>query len=328
MNKTMKENFVRFALAAVLLTSLQMSLFPQEKLRIAVIPKSNTALYWKLTHAGAKLGAVSSGGVDMFWSSPQMENDITKQISIVEQSIAEGVSGIALAPLDNKALAESVAKAAKKKIPVIIFDSALKGTPGKDFVSFVSVDNKKAGALAGDQLAKLLGGKGKVVMLRYMVSKSNISEREDGFLETVSTHEGIHVIEKSTYVSGTEDEATAECMKMKDKLKEADGIFCSYEQSTVGMLYALRKLNLAGKVKFIGFDTPAPAIEALKKGEISALVAQDPARMGFLSVKTLVDYIRGKKVPSRIDTDVHMITRENLNDPDIQKLFALPMMSE
>ncbi|MGD1046729.1 MAG: substrate-binding domain-containing protein [Bacteroidota bacterium] len=324
----MKENIIRLAFAAVLLMVLQMSLFPQEKLKIAVIPKSNTALFWKLTHAGAKLGAVASGGVEVVWRAPTMENDITKQISIVDQCVAEGVSGIVLAPLDNKALAESVAKATKKKIPVLIFDSALKGTAGKDFISFVSVDNKNAGILAGEHLIRLLGGKGKIVMLRYMVSKSNISDREEGFLEVMAKHDGIQVIEKNCFVSGTVDEATSECMKINDKLKDADGIFCSYEQSTVGMLFALRKLNLAGKIKFIGFDTPAPAIEALKKGEISALVAQDPARMGFLGVKTIVDHIRGKKVPLRIDTDVHLILRENLNYPDIQKLLALPVIEE
>jgi ribose transport system substrate-binding protein len=310
------------------MTVLQMSLYAQEKLRIVVIPKSNTALFWKLTHSGAKLGAVASGGVDVDWRSPQQENDIQKQISIVDQSVAEGVSGIALAPLDSKALAESVAKAGKKKIPVIIFDSALKGTAGKDFISFITVDNKKAGNLAGEHLANMLGGRGKIVMLRYMVSKSNISDREEGFLEAVAKHEGIQVIEKNRFVSGTVDEATAECMKMDDKLKSADGVFCSYEQSTLGMLYALRKLDRAGKVKFIGFDTPEPAIAALKKGDISALVAQDPARMGYLCVKTLVDCIRGKKIPPRIDADVHLITRDNLTEPEIQKLFALPMRSE
>jgi ribose transport system substrate-binding protein len=324
----MKTNSFRFVYVSIILLAFQLSVFTQEKLKIIIIPKSNTALFWKLTHAGARLGAVSSGGVDIDWRASQMENDITKQISIIDQCIAEGVSGIALAPLDNIALAESVAKATKKKIPVIIFDSALKGTAGKDFISFVSVDNRKAGYLAGEHLAKLLGGNGKVVMLRYMVSKSNISDREEGFLEAVAKHPGIQMIEKNRFVSGTVDEATNECMKMDDKLKNANGVFCSYEQSTLGMLSALRKLGLTGKIKFIGFDTPAPAIEALKKSEISALVAQDPARMGFLCVKTIVDYIRGKKVPSRIDTDVHLITRENLNNPDIQKLFALPMIAE
>jgi ribose transport system substrate-binding protein len=320
----MKTTCFRFFFVFIIIFGLQSLVLTQEKLKIVVIPKSNTALFWKLTHAGARLGAVSSGGVDVVWRAPEMENDIAKQISIMNQCIAEGVSGIALAPLDNKALTESVAKAAKKKIPVLIFDSALKGTPGKDFISFISVDNKKAGYLAGEYLARLLGGRGKIVMLRYMVSKSNISDREEGFLEAMAQHKEIKLIEKNRYVSGTVDEATDECMKMDDKLKEADGIFCSYEQSTIGMLYALRKLDLAGKVKFIGFDTPGPAIEALKKNEISALIAQDPARMGYHCVKTIVDYIRGKKVPSRIDTDVHLITRENIKDPDVQKLLALP----
>ena len=115
-----------------------------------------------------------------------------------------------------------------------------------------------------------------------MLVKSNITNREEGFLEAIAKYKGIHLIEKNRYVSGTADETMNKCMKMADKLKEADGIFCSYEQSTMGMLFALRNINLAGKVKFIGFDTPTPAIEALKKGEINALVTQDPARMGYL----------------------------------------------
>jgi ribose transport system substrate-binding protein len=238
------------------------------------------------------------------------------------------MSGIVLAPLDKEALAGSVAKATKKKIPVLIYDSALKGKPGKDFISYVGINNKKAGNIAGEQLAKLLGGRGKVVMLRVKVNQSNIKDREEGFLEAIAKYEGIHLIEKNRYVSGSAEEAMNECMKIANKLTEADGIFCSYEQSTMGMLLVLRKLNLAGKVKFIGFDAPAPAVEALKNGEISALVTQDPARMGYFCVKTIVDYIRGKKVPSKIDIDVCVITRDNLNDPDIQKVIALPSISD
>ena len=253
---------------------------------------------------------------------------MAQQISIIEQCITEDMSGIALAPLDKEALAGSVAKAAKKKIPVLIYDSALKGTPGKDFISYVGIDNKKAGNIAGEQLAKLLGGRGKVVMLRVIAGQSNIRKREEGFLEATSKYEGIHVIEKNRYVSGTTEETLNECMKIAEKLKEADGIFCSYEQSTMSMLLALRNLKLAGKVKFIGFDAPAPAVEALKKGEISALVTQDPARMGYFCVKTIVDYLRGKKVPSKIDIDVRVITRDNLNDADIQKVIALPSTSD
>jgi ribose transport system substrate-binding protein len=304
-----------------------MSLLSQEKLKIVVIPKSNIAVFWKSVHAGVKLGSVALGNVEVVWRAP-LEETALQQISIVEQCIAEGVSGIVLAPLEKDPLAMPVVKAMKKKIPILIFDSELKGISGKDYISFVGIDNKKSGVLAGEQLAKLLGGKGKVVILQGIPGQSNIMEREKGFLEAMAKYEGIRIIEKDTYASNTVDDAMNVSLKMAGKLKEADGIFCSYEQSTLGMLLALRKLHLSGKVKFVGFDTPVPAVDALKKGEISELIAQDPARMGFLSVKAIVDYIRGKKVPQMVDVPVQIITRENLNNPEVQKLFALPMMSE
>jgi ribose transport system substrate-binding protein len=120
------------------------------------------------------------------------------------------------------------------------------------------------------------------------------------------------------------DEARKASRSIVSKLKEADGIFCPNEQSTMGMLLALQDAKLAGKVKFVGFDTPAPVIDALKKGEVSAVIAQDPSRMGYLSVKTIVDYIRGKKIDQMTDIGVSVISRENLNDAKVQKLLSMP----
>ena len=109
-----------------------------------------------------------------------------------------------------------------------------------------------------------------------------------------------------------------------DRLKEAQGIFCPNESSTFGMLLALRQNNLAGKVRFVGFDTSPPLIDALRKGEIDALVAQDPTRMGYLGVKTCVEAIKGNTVEKAVDTGARLITRDNLNDPEIRKLIAQP----
>jgi ribose transport system substrate-binding protein len=111
-------------------------------------------------------------------------------------------------------------------------------------------------------------------------------------------------------------------MNMVDRLNEADGIFCPNESSTFGMLLALRQVNLAGKVKFVGFDTSPPLIEALEKGEIHALVAQDPTRMGYEAVTTLVKHIRGESASPLIDTGVQLITKNNLNDPKIRLLLG------
>ena len=321
----MKKTIISFLSGLILVSGIWTFVLPQEKLRIAIVPKNKIGVFWQAVLVGAKLGSVALGNVEVVWRVPQEENTLS-QISVAEQCIAEGVSGIILAPLEKDSLAVPVAKAVKKKIPVLIFDSQLKGTAGKDYISFVGINNKKAGALAGEHLAKLLGGKGKVVMLRVAANQTSILDREKGFLGVMAKYKDIQLIDR--YAGVTVDDAVNESLKMSNKLKEADGIFCSYEQTTKAMLIALRKLGLAGKVKFIGFDIPVEAVKALKEGEISALVAQDPARMGYLSIKAMVDYLRGKKIDPMIDTDVQIVTRENINSPEIQKLLALPVIEE
>jgi ribose transport system substrate-binding protein len=324
----MKKTTMLFLSCALLISGWPAQMLSQGESKIAVVPKSNTVLFWKSIHAGAKLAAVASAGTQILWRTPVNENDKAQQIAIVEQCISEGVSGIVLSPLDNKALAVPVANAAKKNIPVVIFDSGLEGTPGKDYVCFVRIDNKKAGSLAGEQMVKLLGGKGRVVLLRYRTGPSNIMDRELGFLEVMARHQGIRIIEKDRYASSTVDDAMNISLEMAERLNQADGIFCSYEQTTLGMLRALQKLHLAGRVHFVGFDTPGPAVDALKEGQVSALVAQDPARMGYLSVKAMVDYLRGEKVAPIIDTDVQIVTRENLSSAEVQKILAVPSITE
>jgi ribose transport system substrate-binding protein len=293
----------------------------QPKMKIAVIPKGTTHIFWKSVEAGAKL-AGKELGVEIIWKGPLKENDRAQQIAIVEQFVTEGVSGIVLAPLDNTALQRPVASAMEKKIPVVIFDSGLKGEAGKDYVSFVATDNKKGGNLGGEHLAKLLEGKGNVVLLRYQVGSASTMDREEGFLEAMHKVKGLKITVDNRYAGATVGEAKTASMNIVDKLKEANGIFCPNESSTFGMLLALRQMNLAGKIRFIGFDATPLLIEALKSGEIDALVAQDPTLMGYQGVKTLIAKLQGKDVPKTIDTGVRLITRENLNTPEIKKLLG------
>ena len=295
----------------------------QNKIRLGVIPKGTTHIFWKSIESGARTAAQELG-VDMVWKGPVKENDRSAQISIVEQFVNEGVSGIVLAPLDRTALVRPVANAKTRKIPVVIIDSGLDGEPGKDFVSFVATNNRAGGKLGGDHLASLLGGKGKVVLLRYFVGSASTAEREEGFLASMSAAQGITVTVNNRYAGATAGEAKTSSMNIIDKVREASGVFCSNESSTFGMLLALRQSNLTGKVRFVGFDTSPPLIEALRNGEIDALVAQDPTRMGYEGVKTIVRSIRGESVPKVLDTGVKLITRSNMDTPEIKALIGTP----
>ena len=290
--------------------------------RIAVIPKGTTHVFWKSVEAGARKAAAEAG-VEMIWKGPLKEDDRAEQIKVVEQFVSEGVSGICLAPLDKEALARPVSSAMGRNIPVVIFDSALTGEAPKDFVSFVATDNTKGGKMAGDQLAKLLGGKGKVVLLRYGVGSASTEQREAGFLEAIKANPGITVISDNRYAGPTVATAKSEAMKLIDSLKQADGVFAPNESSTLGMLGALQDNGLAGKIKFVGFDATPPLVDALQKGQVQALVAQDPTRMGYLAVQTCVKHLNGEKVEPLIDTGARLLTPESLKDPETRKFLNL-----
>jgi ribose transport system substrate-binding protein len=291
------------------------------KPQIAVIPKGTTHEYWKSVEAGARK-AGQEFNADIIWKGPVKEDDRQSQIDVVNEFVADKVAGIVLAPLDDKALVNPVRSAKQENIPVVIIDSALKGEPGKDFVSFVSTDNHKGGELGGQELARLLDNKGKVVLLRYAPGSASTEEREAGFLDAMKNHPDIQVISKDRYAHATVDTAKTEALNMVDTLKQADGIFCPNESATVGMLLALQQLGLAGKVKFVGFDQTPPLIKAMKDGQINALVAQDPFKMGYTGVKVMMQHIKGEKVDAKIDTGVQVITPENVNSPEIQNLLS------
>ncbi|MEO6437511.1 MAG: substrate-binding domain-containing protein [Tepidisphaeraceae bacterium] len=289
---------------------------------IAVIPKGTTHVFWKTVEAGARKAA-DELGVTMIWKGPLKEDDRAEQIKVIEQFVSEGVSGICIAPLDTEALVRPVKSATGRKIPVVIFDSSLAGEPGKDFSSYVATNNTRGGEMAGEELGKLIGGKGKVVLLRYLVGSGSTTEREEGFLKAIKANPGITMLEDKRFGGATVASAKSEAMKLIDQLKQTDGIFCPNEPATLGMLGALRDNGLAGKVKFVGFDATPPLIEALQKGELHALVAQDPSRMGYLAVKTCVAVLNDEKVESMIDTGVRLITLESLKDPEVRKFLNL-----
>jgi ribose transport system substrate-binding protein len=291
-------------------------------LTIAVIPKGTSHSYWKSVQAGAEQ-AGKDFGVNITFKGPVQEDDRAGQITLVNQFVSDNVDGIVLAPLDDTALLPPVQAATAKKIPVIIIDSALKGDVGKDFVCYVGTNNRLAGKMGGDELAKILGGQGKYFLLRYLEGSASTSEREQGFLDAMAQSSGLKpVMDNFLYGGASVSEAQKTALNLLDKIQAADGIFCPNESSTLGMLNVLEQNNLTGKKHFVGFDATPPLVEALKKGEVDALVSQDPTKMGYEGVKACVGAIKGQAQPANIDSGVQLVTPENLNSPPIQKLLS------
>jgi ribose transport system substrate-binding protein len=320
------------SIAACLFLGATSTLRADDKIQIAVIPKGTTHEYWKSIHAGAlkakeELKATGTD-VEIIWKGPLQESDSTSQISVVEDMLNVGVGGIVLAPNDSSALTDVVDEAAKKNTPVVIIDSDIKTD---NYKSFVATDNHKGGELAAQQLIKLLNGKGRVIMLRYAVGSASTEKREQGFLDGIKDAKDIQLVSSDKYAGATTDSAYQSAenvlagLKNPDGTLAIDGIFCSNESATHGMLLALEDIKATGKVKFVGFDASEALDAGLKSGEINALVIQDPVNMGYVGVMTMVNAIHNKPVDKRIDTGVHLATPDNMNTQEIHDLLYPPL---
>jgi ribose transport system substrate-binding protein len=293
------------------------------KLSIAVIPMGTTHEYWKAIHAGSQKAAAELD-VEIVWKGPQKEDDRAQQIAVVEDMIARRVAGIVLAPLDRTGLRQAVGEARQAGIPTVLVDSGLEGD---EFVSFVATDNYQGGVAGAKRLAEVLGGKGKVILLRVMVGVESTRDREQGFSDEIAKHPGIEILSDNQYGGITTETAYQAGENLLNRFPGVEGIFCPNESTTFGMLRALTDAGKAGKVRFVGFDSSEKLIQALQEGHLHGLVLQNPFRMGELGVRTIVEHLRepAKQIEKRIDTGVHVATQENMSQGEIQALLRPPI---
>lgn len=290
-----------------------------EKKVVAVIPKGTTHVFWKTVHAGAEKAAKELG-VDAVWVGAENESDRKQQIDLVQNFISRKAAAIVLAPLDEVALVRPVQEAVRRGIPVVIIDSALKSDAQS---SFVATDNRAGGRLAAQRLGEILGGKGKVILMRYAEGSASTHNREEGFLQELKAKfPDIEIISDNQYSGTTKETALQTGQNLLNRFPEVDGIFCPNESSTFGMLRALQIAGKAGKIMFVGFDTTPELLEAMGQGHIHGLVSQDPFDMGYQGVKAAVAVTQGKEVSKRIATRLLMVTPENMNSAEAQEVIA------
>jgi ribose transport system substrate-binding protein len=297
-------------------------------LRIAFVPKGTTHEFWRTIHAGALKArrdlAAKGVQVDLLWKGPLREDDREQQVQVVESFASQGVDGIVLAPLDEKALVRPVEEAKRLGVPTVIVDSAL---ASDQIVSFVATDNVKGGEMAADELGRLLGGKGRVLLLRYQEGSASTTAREEGFLARLKAGwPGLQLVVADQYAGATVDTAKRASENLLNRFgRDLQGVFVVNETSTGGMLLALQDAGLAGKVKLVGFDGTPALVAAMRAGQLDGFALQNPFRMAELALSTMVDHLQGKPTPRRIDTGVIVVRPANLETPEVQQLLAPPL---
>ncbi|MGA2133615.1 MAG: substrate-binding domain-containing protein [Bryobacteraceae bacterium] len=281
------------------------------------MPKATSHLFWVSVQAGA-IAAGRELQVDVLWNGPATETDYARQVQIVDSMIARQVDGLAVAAQDRTTLSGALDRAAQAHIPVTVFDSGVDST---NYVTFLATNNVQAGVMAARKLAELLNGKGKIAMLMHAPGSKSTMDREAGFEDCLTKEfPNLHIVarqfsmsDRAKAVAATENFLTAQ--------PSLDGMFASAEPGSVGAALALKSRGLAGKVKLVAFDASEELVQDLKDGSIDALVAQDPFRMGYEAVKTLVDKLHGVDPPRTIDLSATVVTRNDLAKPQIKSLL-------
>jgi ribose transport system substrate-binding protein len=288
------------------------------KKTIAVIPKGVSHFFWQSVKAGAE-AAGKEFNVNIIWKGPAMETDYTGQINIIEDMINTRVDGIVLAPSHRDSMIGVVERAQNQGIPVTIFDSGI-GT--EKYMSYVSTDNFQGGVTAAKRMGEKLGGKGKVAILGVKKGSVSTDEREMGFLQTIQKEfPGIQVVSPIYYGEASMTISLNVANDIFTRNPDLTGLFASNESSTVGAVRALKQRASPGKVLLVGFDSSPDLVESVKDDSIDSLVLQNPFKMGYEGVKTMVDKFNGKTPERRIDTGVKLLTKDNLNTPEMQALI-------
>ncbi|HZS09709.1 MAG TPA: substrate-binding domain-containing protein [Blastocatellia bacterium] len=287
---------------------------------IAVIPKGVSHFFWQSVKAGAD-AAARDLNVTVDWQGPASETDFARQVNIVEDAINRHVDAIVLAPAHGESLVPVVERAARAGIPVTIFDSGIKT---ENYVSYVATDNYKGGVVAAERMAEKLGGKGKVAILGVTKGGVSTDERENGFRETIEKKYPDIKIVQHLYGEANMALSLDRATDILQGNPDLNGLFASNESSIVGADRAVRQKGAVGKVVLVGFDATSNLVDEVKAGAIDSLVLQNPYKMGYEGVKTVVTKLNKQDPPRRVDTGVSLLTKENVDTPEIQALIKEP----
>ena len=288
-----------------------------QKTRVAMIVKSTESAFWKSVFAGAG-AAATEYNINVSFDGPAAEEDYETQNEMVRRAMDDGVDVIIFSAVDYNANAEIIDQAAQRGIKIIVIDSDVNSS---QVSCRIGTNNLQAGikaaeaALATDDEELYIG------IVIYDVNSANGQQRELGFRQTVEQDPRVKNITTINVLSTTEDaRAGAKEMLLSDS--RINVVVTFNEWTSLGVGWAIRDLNRADRIQVVAFDSNVVSVGMLETGEVDALIVQNPYAMGYLGVETAANLMNGQTGgPSVVDTATTIVTRENMYEPESQKIL-------
>jgi ribose transport system substrate-binding protein len=299
------------ALAILLLASCNTAPQPA-KPRIALVMKSLANEFFKTMQDGATAHQQAHAAeYELIANGTKDELDLSRQVEIVEQMIAQQVQAIVIAPADSKALVPVCQRAQAAGIVVINIDNKLDAAVLAErnlHIPFVGPDNRKGARLAGEALARRLKPGDQVAILEGVPTAFNAQQRKAGFEDAMKAA-GMNIVssQSASWETAKANQVAAALLVEKPELK---AILCANDSMALGAVAAIRAAGKAEQIRVIGFDNIQAVRQLLKDGQVLATVDQHGDQLAVYGIEYALESLKNKTSPADRETTVDLITAE------------------
>jgi len=285
-----------------------------EELYVAMVSKGFQHQFWQAVKTGAEARA-DELGIKVTFEGPASETEIDTQLQMFQAAIDKKPDAIGFASLDPKACIPLMDAAKAANIPVVEFDA---GCDSDVPLSISKTDSLAAGALAADNMARLMNNEGEVGIVGHSQINSTGVERRDGFVNQMEAEYPNITIVDIQYGDGDHLKSADIAKAMIAAYPNLKGLYGTNEGSAIGVVNAVGELNLTpGDIKVIGFDSGQAQMDAIESGVMSGAITQNPIGIGEQTVQAAYDAIEGKTPAKVIDTGFFWYDSTNMTDANI-----------
>jgi ribose transport system substrate-binding protein len=286
----------------------------QQQYKLTLIQGVKGDQFYVTMECGAQ-EAARAAGATLNVQAPD-EFDAALQTPVVNAVVAQKPDAILVAPTDTKAMIPPLTQAKDAGIKLVFVDTTTEN--GAELAeSEIASDNLEGGREAARALAELTGGKGSVLMINVKPGISTTDARAKGFEEEIKNTPGLKYVGVE-YSNDKPEIAAAKTTAALAAHPDLVGIFGTNLFSAEGAATGLRSAGASEKVKIVGFDAGPKQVEDLEQGIVQALIAQKPADIGKAGVEQAIHALKGEPVEKKIGTGFVVVTKENMNNPDVQ----------
>ena len=275
---------------------------------IAFIARTSGTNFTEDMRRGAQ-AAAQNAGYQIYWNAPTREDDLDRQILLIENAMRRGAKALILGPTNVGGVTTMVGKLVARKIPIVFVQTQAPMPPNRYLMS-VTPDQSQFGRIAAERIARVTGGSGEVALVGVDRGTPETLARAQSFMRTIADYPELKVVAQSAgSVQILEaEQSTREILNNYPKIK---AIFAASADATQGAMLALQDNDIEHKIALVGCDRDLFLSDNLHQGKLDSLVVADGYRIGYLAAHSAIAGVEGQAFQSPIHVEATLLTQDS-----------------